>query len=718
MRNGQELAALLGYQFERGLHDLDVNLDQYIRDIRLKYPFVAARVTSSTGAANINEAEAYNVVDGLKLMETYRDDPAHWASGLVFSPASDQNIVAAEINKMLDSMDAIHDLLMAESIHQAVQGNSARSNAAFNAIAGHAVPPEPQVIKTPRNFHAVTHRVGVVFDPAPGSEKIWTISGTVRSLAVPKLNRWLGTQLPAKEKIKVKCSYTENNINGRPGQTTDFSITPGDLSIEPVDLVYLMDISLENDTESNLYDLIRYHARTAIAHSDDIVVTIKHADRTGLEIDEICLAELKPLATSLLKIIQDGKALDGKDFLTGTDANDVIKANPAAGLHTADLLARLQDAAGTKMSNGKNGLSGLINELSQAIAELAPNIPAFPGTFDPEQYRRLRVAMLYSNYFGIPQSIPATANSYSIEDGRDLLSRAQQTLALLNARKKTADPLLASVAAQTTETAKLSILLKTGEAIFGRGFCLFPDFNFYQPAAITAAQSYTGYLNTAGVHAIEEWIQGLSPVRKRMQNFQQLRLLADSLCGEAAVARLSVIQFPLSPVDATGNIQTQWVGMQLPEGYDIPNDNVSLVFSYPAAFDVNAVQSGMIIDEWVEEIPLPVAKTGLAVHYNNPNAETPNACLLAVSPNLNGAWAWDDLMDTLNETLQWAKKRAVDPDLLNKTPYAQVLPAVMAAVSGSGDTPALDFGRNSISHPKPSKHDLIKLDDYTFTLKA
>jgi hypothetical protein len=69
-------------------------------------------------------------------------------------------------------------------------------------------------------------------------------------------------------------------------------------------------------------------------------------------------------------------------------------------------------------------------------------------------------------------------------------------------------------------------------------------------------------------------------------------------------------------------------------------------------------------------------------------------------------------MDTLSETLEWAKKRAVDPDLLNDSIYPQVLPAVYAAISASDETPTLDFGRNIIKKPKNGILGLIKTQNY------
>jgi hypothetical protein len=51
----------------------------------------------------------------------------------------------------------------------------------------------------------------------------------------------------------------------------------------------------------------------------------------------------------------------------------------------------------------------------------------------------------------------------------------------------------------------------------------------------------------------------------------------------------------------------------------------------------------------------------------------------AVSPNVNGRWEWDDLVETVTDTFERAKRRAVEPDFLRTSAYAQLLPAVISS---------------------------------------
>jgi hypothetical protein len=78
--------------------------------------------------------------------------------------------------------------------------------------------------------------------------------------------------------------------------------------------------------------------------------------------------------------------------------------------------------------------------------------------------------------------------------------------------------------------------------------------------------------------------------------------------------------------------------------------------------------------------------------------------LLAVAPEIKPRWDWDDLVYTLIDTLKLAKIRAVEPDHLEQSELAHVLPAIVAEVPPeqiTGDANplgvqvALDFAENT-----------------------
>ena len=73
MRNGQSIGALLGYRFERGLHDDHglAEVDKFIYPMRKAFPLVADNLapTATPPGVPIEAIEARNVMDGRKLID-------------------------------------------------------------------------------------------------------------------------------------------------------------------------------------------------------------------------------------------------------------------------------------------------------------------------------------------------------------------------------------------------------------------------------------------------------------------------------------------------------------------------------------------------------------------------------------------------------------------------------------------------------------------------
>lgn len=75
----------------------------------------------------------------------------------------------------------------------------------------------------------------------------------------------------------------------------------------------------------------------------------------------------------------------------------------------------------------------------------------------------------------------------------------------------------------------------------------------------------------------------------------------------------------------------------------------------------------------------------------------PQSLLLAVTPEIKGGWTWDDLIGILNNTLDRAKLRAVEPKLLDELlpPEVNILrPAILADFSQYDLNVALDYRLN------------------------
>ena len=107
---------------------------------------------------------------------------------------------------------------------------------------------------------------------------------------------------------------------------------------------------------------------------------------------------------------------------------------------------------------------------------------------------------------------------------------------------------------------------------------------------------------------------------------------------------------------------------------------------YSEPFNPAARQCGLLIDEWTEVIPATQCDTAITFNYARPTNEPPQSILLVTSASNSGSWQWDDLVAALNETLDLAKKRAVEPAMLEPTVYTRFLPAAVTATTLYGIT--------------------------------
>jgi hypothetical protein len=180
-------------------------------------------------------------------------------------------------------------------------------------------------------------------------------------------------------------------------------------------------------------------------------------------------------------------------------------------------------------------------------------------------------------------------------------------------------------------------------------------------------------------HAIESWTNGLAKVRERIAEMDTVEMWAENF--EQTLSEKQVIQFPFA-LDETGNSLDHWLGIDFPAGYTPSEDKLSVVISNAGQISTSPEnpKAAVLIDEWVEIVPNVDETSGITFNYDQPDAKAPNTILLAVTPQEKGQWNWDDLIYTLNDTLELAKNRAVEPEQLENTVFGQILPGIMNEV--------------------------------------
>jgi hypothetical protein len=152
--------------------------------------------------------------------------------------------------------------------------------------------------------------------------------------------------------------------------------------------------------------------------------------------------------------------------------------------------------------------------------------------------------------------------------------------------------------------------------------------------------------------------------------------------------RLDALQLPHAPGD-------RWLAMEFPPDQKINKDQLLYTAHFAAPFSKTARQCGLLIDEWTETIPASSVDTGITFHYNRPNSEAPQAMLLVTPSVFQGSWRWDDLVGALNETFDFAKRRAIEPTHIDNSPYAPFLPATAVATQSAQLTISLELALNN-----------------------
>lgn len=687
VQQGQSISELLGYQFERGLFDNQTELpnpNAFIYALRLKFPLITGKVIAYNGTVGENDFESRNVVDGLQLLTVHQDDTMNWDDDLIylsgFTPTeSEKAAVEAEINQLANDMDAIGDLALVEGIYQVIQGKYDRAAAFLEAMAGKSLPQRPEVIDTPRQDQVLTQRMGVAMDVAAANPTVWPGPATVRSLVEPTLNAWVGKFLPPDNQIRFKATYAQHI--GDPPLTESFMLQ--DLSLQPIDFVYLIGGATEGQNASELSQRITDYIRTTNQVSEENPITLSYMDRDGFKPTDYSIFELQPMAEMLVELISQCRALTPLDFVPATSASETMITYNLTNLELA-----LSQVLGDSQAPTPESLRGL----SESLLTLEGSIDATLDTYDAATLTaigNLRDALRQMTAFGLTDAWPETTLDNSQAAVQALIARAQNSYTLSQERIQAADAIWNNLATDPTQRA--TQLTEMAQAIFGANFKVLPPFTLANAMDVDTSFNHPDLLAEGGDFVLEEWMQGVSKVRSKALRFSQIEMLAEAWEMPAGDNHWAVAQLPLHPDN-----EDRWLGIEFPPDYEWPSDPLSCVMHKSPTHSVTDPQAGLMLEEWIERIPEKELTTGLAMNIDQPNSEAPQSLLLAVTPIETGAWDWEDLIDTVNETLDRAKERAVDPELLKSTSLAQLIPMVLAPISEGGAGPSLDFGRNLV----------------------
>ncbi len=797
IRNGQNLGALLGYRFERGLHD-DYGLaevDKFIYPLRKAFPLVADGLSSTKTPPDvpIEAIEARNVLDGRKLIaQIATSGVVAYPFGLSTLPAAapaEAAAIDAQANAIRDVYDAVSDLALAEGVHQAVQGNFERIGATLDAYSSGNFPPDPEVVQTRPGGIGLTHRVAVHFRSglAPPA------AATPRATAEPGLDAWLAGVLPGLDQIGCMVTWQDSG-----GLTQQQTVTLADLAVRPIDVLALIKPD-EVQAMTELDDRILGTVIATATPRPDAALTIAYMTAPP---GKLSIFEVTALVRCLKTLVNGARPLRATDAMLSNDARpdqnatafvdrarlagpktqlDALSVDLTAFLATLGPLVKAPDTNRAAIIAGIDGFLDAAMALLERAARFAfpqsgwgfgyawrhgavldllaevrkllqrwdakladfdamiltyDGLPA--GTSDDDRFRALRAAEraistepvpLPASPAGLRTALDAARATFSarragfaavlassgshftdffnavaallpISDfdrqpfdlkpyGDRAVVLAEDLDRTITGLQQVVDKRRAAVQAQldahdvaASGAAQASALAGGAQALLGDDFRIFPEFSlaaaqadeWANAVAASGSGALLSYLTTTAKieSPVDEWLYGVARVRPMMRAFESTVMLAGALGGSEP--SLTPIQLPYA-ADAS------WLAMQFPPTPALDSDRLLYTAHYAAPFDKTLRQCGMLLDDWTEVIPEASLTTGITFNFNRPDNEPPQSILVVTPASASGAWQWDDLVGALNETLDLAKKRSVEPTQLDGTPYAPLLPATVMAVT-------------------------------------
>ena len=181
---------------------------------------------------------------GVRLVDEYRKGGIGGVSPNNV-PAADRTKIEPVIQGLIDQLDAVSDLLVAESVHQLVGGNVDGSAAAMAALDKQTRPPEPRVVDTPHSTRGYTQRVVAVMQSANAGA--WALLNDLPAQVEPRLNAWIARWLgdPARyvfgarvlERVDTGEKYDGRTVFRWDDKQSPLSASIDELGLSPLSLI-------------------------------------------------------------------------------------------------------------------------------------------------------------------------------------------------------------------------------------------------------------------------------------------------------------------------------------------------------------------------------------------------------------------------------------------------------------------------------------------------
>lgn len=637
MEAGQPLAALLGYRVERLLQDL--GHADLIADVRAACPLVNGEAVDHD--ANALTIPPHDVVDGLTLWRRLTSD--------LQGPPLPAGLPAEVSADLVFSIDSVADLLVVEGVHHLVGGDHGRAHATLTGLAwGESPSSDLRSLDEMRDRLSIPCTLAALVAPDVAPVPGW--AGTrPRAVVAPAAETYAQRLLPD----PATCVLTVERDD-----TSTVDVTLASLGLCALDV--LGDCGGTGERGSLLEARV---LAAAGAGATRLSLAPPAPGRVGWP-------QLQAIARRARNVLAAARPLTRDDLVI-----EDPKVDPPAP-------SALAAGSTTAVRSALDAQLATLETAHLALAAALEPVEALEEAGQLTDGRRDSIVAHLTDLepFGIDGSVPLP--------GDDLLASARRA-ARHSGDAAAQRPLLAQVGARTIDGAptpagssdgSVARIAQLARAAFGDATLV---------AAIVDLPDDAEPVPPPDETELADWVGELAEVRATTRAVHGLWLAAEALGADGP--RWQGMQFPRASGES-------WVGGHTGDRtpWSPPTSARRAVVADRVGGAGSAVH-GLVLDSWVEEIPLPDDElTGLAMHINASDARPPQSWLLAVPADPSQPeWRLGDLVTMLKETLELARFRAAEPP--SDLPHRQLLPLVYVPDGIEGTRPFREIFTSALS---------------------
>jgi len=668
VRNGQNFGVLLGYEFERRFRELldnsTVNVPLY--RLRNAYPLDQFVVDVAPDPDTVEKISSRNVVNGNKLVELVQEGKTNEiiASAGAMTPEV-QEALLQSVDWIRNLADAVADIGTTEGIFQIVQGNTIKGGATVNALSKGRFMNEPDVVPSIKQGIEIPQRFMMHFDtvePAELANNWNSVTGPAyRVQAEPYINKWLCSLLPNPATIFCGVSIRETE--------TQHWVSVVNINLHVTDLLYMMGEDLK-DGDDVLSLIIKQYVRQTYSYDRTVDLAVDYYDSNGAE--NFSFAEMHPVLLYAEKLLNSARHLNTHDYMRSGDIEGTFK------IYDLDDLSIRYDTARTALTTARNTLQAAINA----------------ATFNKNNI----VNALYAlSFFGIEQTVYEYVADSTPEEQDYLTQQANRVLQIVEGKLESSvvsEPIPDS---DQDPTAYVNEVLEAFKQLLDPNYVVLPLFElrpeeYGELQEMIIGNSTLTYDHSDNMLLTDQWMSSIAKVKKNAEHYELLSILTNSLDPSNSTLR-SIVPLQL-PYEGDG--LDRWLGASVLSQESLREGRIAIGASLPPQHSIMGYQAGIMVEEWMDVVPLKEQTTGISFHYDQPNAKAPQCLILGLTPQITGNWQWDDIVDMMIQTFDLAKKRGLGYEAVSETPIGQ-LPGLTIPVAPGGNT--IGFAEHHILNP-------------------